>query len=89
MKNPHLQTLWANRSMTKQHHGKPERLELSDGDFVDLEWFDASGPLVLLLHGLEGSSRSPYAIAAIAALQAQGFQVVFMHFRGCSGTGCD
>jgi predicted alpha/beta-fold hydrolase len=85
LKNPHLQTLWANRSTYAKPQGKTERLELSDGDFLDLEWFDASGSLVLLLHGLEGSSYSTYAIAAIRKLQAKGFHVVFMHFRGCSG----
>jgi len=85
LKNPHLQTLWANRSTDTKPQGATERLELSDGDFLDLEWFDASGSLVLLLHGLEGSSHSTYAIAAIRKLQAKGFHVVFMHFRGCSG----
>ncbi len=85
MRNPHIQTLWANRSTHSKPQGKTERVELSDGDFVDIEWFDASGALVLLLHGLEGSSHSSYSIAAINKLQAKGFHVVFMHFRGCSG----
>ncbi len=85
MKNPHIQTLWANHSTQSKPQGETERVELSDGDFLDIEWFDAAGPLVLLLHGLEGSSHSSYAIAAINTLQAKGFHVVFMHFRGCSG----
>ncbi len=84
LRNAHLQTIWPTLATRSQHRGRAERLELSDGDFLDLEWFDGSGSLVLLLHGLEGSVNSPYAVAAIKELQANGFQVVFMHFRGCS-----
>jgi len=41
-----------------------ERFETPDGDFLDLDWLvdaPATGPLLLVLHGLEGSSRSHYA----------------------------
>ena len=85
LKNPHLQTLWPTLSNRSENRGTPERITLSDGDFLDIEWFDGSGNLVLLLHGLEGSIHSPYAVAATKALSAKGYHVVFMHFRGCSG----
>ncbi|SFM34879.1 hypothetical protein SAMN05421721_103135 [Ectothiorhodospira mobilis] len=63
-----------------------ERLELPDGDFLDLDWAPAAaGPVILLLHGLEGSSRSPYAAGLMRCLHAAGFQALTMHFRGCSG----
>ncbi len=63
-----------------------ERLELPDGDFVDLDWtLNDSGPLVVLLHGLEGGSRSHYARGMLAALPRHGLRGVLMHFRGCSG----
>lgn len=63
-----------------------ERLELPDGDFLDLDWGPArKGDVVLILHGLEGSSRSHYASGLMAALARSGFQGVVMHFRGCSG----
>jgi len=42
-------------------------------------------PLVALFHGLEGSSRSHYAAALMAVLQAAGWRGVVIHFRGCSG----
>jgi uncharacterized protein len=42
-------------------------------------------PLVVLFHGLEGSSRSHYALALMAGLQAHGLRGVAVHFRGCSG----
>ncbi len=64
----------------------PERLELPDGDFVDLCWAGpSSGPLICLFHGLEGSQESPYIRGIQSALVAAGVQSVLMHFRGCSG----
>lgn len=66
---------------------RAERLELPDGDFVDLHWTaDNEQPIVILLHGLEGCSQSPYARGLLQRLQAVGLRGVVMHFRGCSGT---
>ncbi|MEW8507679.1 MAG: hydrolase [Candidatus Thiodiazotropha sp.] len=84
--SPHLQTLWP--SLLRSHplpDLRWERVELSDGDFIDLAWEDVDGPLVLLLHGLEGSLESHYATPLISALRGAGFRPLFMHFRGCSG----
>lgn len=59
---------------------------MPDSDFLDLAWMpDAGGPVVLVLHGLEGSVHSPYAGAILHALHAGGFLAVLMHHRGCSG----
>jgi len=84
---PHLQTLWpvlARRRSTLPY--RRERLELEDGDFLDLDWGPkAAGPLVVVLHGLEGSSRSGYVGGLMTALAARRWQGVVMHFRGCSG----
>ena len=83
----HLQTLWPvlfrrdiDLKLTR------ERLELPDGDFIDLDWYgdQHQGPIVIVLHGLEGSIYSHYAKGLILALQQSGFRPVFMHFRGCS-----
>lgn len=69
-----------------------ERIELPDGDFLDLDWplldgvdSGAHAPLVLLLHGLEGSARSGYARQAYRALADAGVEAVGMNFRSCSG----
>ncbi|HXF28680.1 MAG TPA: hydrolase, partial [Chlamydiales bacterium] len=64
-----------------------ERLWLPDGDFIDLDWVSGTetGPLVLMLHGLEGSIESSYAKGMLSALKNSGLRAVFMHFRGCSG----
>lgn len=65
---------------------KRERIELSDGDFVDIDWTGAQpGPLVLLLHGLEGSIRSHYVAGLLHTLADCGFQTALLYFRGCSG----
>jgi len=85
--NPHLQTLWPTRFRPRPPISlTPERVELADGDFIDLAWSAPNGgPLVLVLHGLEGSLRSHYARSTLAALHDAGLRPVFMHLRGCSG----
>lgn len=62
------------------------RFELSDKDFVDLDWLRSGNKrLVLLLHGLEGHSRRKYVCGMAQAAQAQGFDVLAMNLRGCGG----
>ncbi|WP_299872492.1 hydrolase [uncultured Cocleimonas sp.] len=86
--NPHLQTLWS--TFFKQ---RPEldlnsdRLELVDGDFIDISSTKdiQQKPIVLILHGLEGTLESHYAKPLIKLLDENGYGVCFMHFRGCSG----
>ncbi len=82
----HLQTLVPNLLPRRGVALRRERLEMPDGDFLDLDWGpQREGPLVLLLHGLEGSSRSPYAAGLMRRLAQAGCQGLVMHFRGCSG----
>jgi len=69
---------------------RKERFELPDGDFVDGVWAlpepaDPKAPVVMVLHGLEGSIESPYARGILRALAARGWRAVLMHWRGCSG----
>ena len=52
-------------------------------DFADEGREDA--PIVLLLHGLEGSSLKPYALLAYQALRRLGLAAVGMNFRSCGG----
>jgi predicted alpha/beta-fold hydrolase len=58
-----------------------------DGDFIELDWVDgpAQAPLVVLFHGLEGSSRSHYALSLMHAVRARSWRGVVAHFRGCGG----
>src|ERR1051325_10934577 len=63
-RNRHAQTMWGPLFRTKRVPLARERVRLDDGDFVDLDWIDATAsvdaPLLLVLHGLEGSSGSHY-----------------------------
>lgn len=86
--NPHCQTLWPIlfRRRIKEISPKRERLELKDGDFIDLAWVGSdTGPIVLILHGLEGSIQSLYVQGILRAIEQQGWRGVCMHFRSCSG----
>ena len=62
-------------------------MELPDSDFLDLVWTEKkqTGPMVILLHGLEGSINSPYAKGILRTIHNNNWQGVLMHFRGCSG----
>lgn len=86
---PHLQTLW-NPLCRKPAvlERQRERLWLEDGDFLDLDWHgphQADAPLVLVLHGLTGSSDSLYVLGLQQKLAAQGWASVALNWRGCSG----
>ncbi|WP_447588348.1 hydrolase [Aquipseudomonas campi] len=89
LRNPHLQTLWGSLCRRTPHlERQRERLWLEDGDFLDLDWHgphDATAPLVLLLHGLTGSSSSHYILGLQQRLEAQGWASVALNWRGCSG----
>ena len=64
-----------------------ERWELPDGDFLDVDALTAAAgaPLLLLLHGLEGCSRSKYALGLLRAARREGWQGLSLNFRSCSG----
>lgn len=86
---PHLQTLWNPFLRTMPILARRrERLWLADGDFIDLDWHgphDAAAPLVLVLHGLTGSSSSLYVLGLQQQLAARGWASVAINWRGCSG----
>jgi len=63
-------------------------VETPDGDFVDVDWLgarDRGAPLVVILHGLEGSSRSHYASGLLRELEQVGFRGLVVNFRSCGG----
>jgi predicted alpha/beta-fold hydrolase len=70
-----------------------ERIDTPDGDFVDLDWATVprrpapaeDAPLVLVVHGLEGSAGSPYVLETCRKLWDLGVRSVAMNFRSCSG----
>ena len=90
-----LQTIWpalfARRGSGPRPEYTRERWTTPDGDFIDLDWLEggaAASPtatLLVLFHGLEGSSRSHYAEAFADVARRHGLAFVVPHFRGCSG----
>ncbi|MFK5878569.1 MAG: alpha/beta fold hydrolase [Flavobacteriaceae bacterium] len=63
-----------------------ERLELDDGDFMDLDITSVkSDTAIIALHGLEGSSESTYILALSKVLNKADVDVVAVNLRGCSG----
>jgi predicted alpha/beta-fold hydrolase len=87
----HLQTIWANQvasdTLTAPVPWQRERIDTPDGDFIDIDHCpgpQAHSPLIVLFHGLEGSSRSHYARAMAAWALHTGHHLAVPHFRGCS-----
>src|SRR4051812_3959724 len=93
-----LQTIWpalyARRFFGEHPQYRRERWVTPDSDFVDLDWLEDGvstldtsheRPLLVLFHGLEGSSRSHYAEAFADFAREHGLAFVVPHFRGCSG----
>jgi predicted alpha/beta-fold hydrolase len=85
----HLQTIYAYYlPQSSFSRFRRERWETPDGDFIDLDWIEEPvdpANLVVLFHGLEGCSRSHYALSLANKLRRQGWASVVAHSRGCSG----
>lgn len=72
--------------MKEIHNYQRVRIDTWDHDFIDLDFSKVgSDTLVLLIHGLEGSSESKYMISAANELNAVGYDTVSFNLRGCSG----
>ncbi len=89
-----LQTIWpalySRRVFGPHPHYTRERWATPDADFVDVDWLvravdTPAKTLLVLFHGLEGSSRSHYAEAFADYAQSHGMAFAVPHFRGCSG----
>lgn len=89
-----LQTIWpalySRRVFGAHPQYRRERWDTPDGDFVDVDFLEGAPsapgtPLLVLFHGLEGSSGSHYAQAFADFAAAQGLAFAVPHFRGCSG----
>lgn len=86
LRNAHLQTLFPAllRPMPKLSL-RVERIELPDGDFVDLGWAGESnlkGPMVVLVHGLTGGFESKYLRGLARQVIRRGWRVAALQLRG-------
>ncbi len=88
-----LQTIWGAK-LARRHLGprptwRRERWNTPDNDFIDVDHAthdSAPGsPVLVLFHGLEGSSDSAYAVAFADWAREQRLAYAVPHFRGCSG----
>lgn len=94
-----LQTIWpalySRRVFGPHPQYRRERWITPDADFIDVDWLDSAPtkaqapgkpqPLLVMFHGLEGSSRSHYAEAFADCCRDMGMAFAVVHFRGCSG----
>ena len=93
LRNRHLQTILPLALKAKNNIPyQRQRLELLDGDFVDVFWCQPlqpethdKRPTVIVLHGMGGCFTSHYVPGIITALLKEGYRVAFLHSRGCSG----
>ena len=86
----HAQTIWP--ALVTPRPPPPayrrERWDTPDRDFVDVDLLDGStadAPMLVLFHGLEGSSASHYSVAFARVAAERGWAFAVPHFRGCSG----
>ncbi|MFA6037848.1 MAG: hydrolase [Legionellales bacterium] len=86
--NGHLQT-WAGSILPRaKQNTRLEQLYLADGDFLELHWLDAAkldAPLLILLHGLEGSVNSSYIQGMLKIAREHQWRAVVPHLRGSGG----
>ena len=96
----HAQTIWPALFSRRRPPGpalalQRERWTTPDGDFIDVDLLAAppraaanggpAPPMLVLFHGLEGSSASHYAQAFGHWARQAGWAFAVPHFRGCSG----
>jgi uncharacterized protein len=84
--NGHIQTIAASFRKVMGITYERERIYTPDDDFLDLDWVDNKGKkLVILTHGLEGSSDRPYILGMAKMFSKQGYDILAWNCRSCSG----
>jgi predicted alpha/beta-fold hydrolase len=86
-RNGHINTIYSSLfRKTKALPFRRKRIETIDDDFLDIDFIEnGSKKIVILCHGLEGSSSSKYIQATARLLAANGYAVAAMNYRFCSG----
>lgn len=84
---PHLQTILARffRAHPKKLPLRREVLTTPDDDFLELDFLEGptGAPWVVVLHGLEGSTRTPYVLSLLGKIRDAGWSSCSVNFRGC------
>ncbi len=90
-RNAHFSTIFPNLTRTvKGIDQYRERLELTDGDFIDIDWSYTSNPdntrrVAVLIHGLEGNAQRQYIMGLAKHLTKNDWNVAAVNLRNCSG----
>ena len=84
---PHAQTIWASKfRRLPDPNLQEEQIELDDGDFLNLFWtLKGDGPMVIILHGLEGDTTSNNVKAMFSVIRIYGWNGVLLLNRNCGG----
>ena len=88
-KNSHFSTIYS--GLFRRVDGiiqKRDRINLPDGDFLDIDWSFSDIPsnkVVVLLHGLEGNAQRPYITGSAKVANRSGYDACAVNFRGCMG----
>jgi hypothetical protein len=88
LRGAHAQTMWGKFFRRRQlHDTRIERLETPDGDFINVHHLDAvpDSPILVLLHGLEGSVQSHYIQGLLGEARIRGWRAAVLVFRSCGG----
>lgn len=87
--NGHISTIYSSKlRIPPAVNQTRERLTLTDGDFMDLDWSYSkkkTNKLIVLLHGLEGNAQRTYILGAASHSNKSGWDTLAVNFRGCSG----
>ncbi len=91
LKGPHMQTVFTSLpwAYSSENSLRREELSLPDGDVTAVDWLHEAGelpdaaPLLVILHGLEGSAESSYARMLMDAALDRGWRSCVLHFRDC------
>ena len=78
----HGQTIWPLLARKVRLHTRAETLELPDGDRVRLDWVGETGPIVVILPGLQGDMRSSYVRRLLRQCEVRGWRGVLLNYRG-------
>ena len=86
LKNGHISTIWPTLFRKDTISFTRTRIPTDDGDFLDLDWItNGNKKLLIIGHGLEGSSSSSYVTGLTKNAIPSGFDIVAINWRGCSG----
>jgi uncharacterized protein len=87
-RNYHISTMYAALIRRVEVPQKRERIDLQDGDFLDLDWsfsVKKTSKVLVVIHGLEGNAKRPYVTGLAKHFTANGWDVAAVNLRGCSG----